>query len=42
MEALERKAMALDLAALAAARWLGRDFMNSTTWRVAVVTGGWQ
>lgn len=28
------------LAALAAARWLGRDFINSITWRVAVVTGG--
>ena len=41
--ALEPKAMLLDLlAALAAARWLGRDFMNSITWCVALVTGGWQ
>jgi hypothetical protein len=39
---LEPRALPLDLlAALSATRWLGRDFMNSTTWRVAVVTGGW-
>lgn len=43
LEAVEPKAMPLHLlAALAAARWLGRDFMNSTTWRVAVVTGAQQ
>lgn len=41
--ALEPKAMLLDLlAALAADRWLGRDFMNSLSWCVALVTGGRQ
>ena len=40
---LEPKAMLLDLlAALAADRWLGRDFMNSISWCVALVTGGRQ
>lgn len=40
--ALEPTAMPLNLAALAATRWLGKDFMNSTTCRVAVVTWGRQ
>ena len=39
--ALEPKAVPLDLlAALAAARWLGRDFMNSETWCVALWSVG--